>query len=109
MAPSLSKDERYLAYTKKIENNWDIYIYDLREKKKLKVTSHLALDLSPTFDCQNNLIYSSDRLESGVFSLFMQEKKSWTTQKEEEIVLLSKSGVSFYAPDRKSTRLNSSH
>ena len=98
MAPSLSKDERYVAYTKKIENNWDIYVYDLLEKTKIKVTSHFASDFAPTFDRLGDLIYCSDRLESGVFSLFKQEKKSWAQQKEIEKVILTRPGVSFYAP-----------
>lgn len=98
MAPSLSKDERFVAYTKKVENNWDIYIYDLWENKKLKVTSHEASDFSPSFDRFQNLIFTSDRNEKGVFSIFTQSQQSWRLEKEEDVLLIADKGVSFYAP-----------
>jgi len=98
MSPSLSKDERFIAFTKKTSNNWDIHIYDVIDKKMIKVTSHIDRDFSPAFDHLNNLVYTSDRLENGVFSIFKQSEKSWKNQKEAEVILISKAGTSFYAP-----------
>ncbi len=98
MSPSLSKDERYIAFTKKIDTNWDIHIYDVIEKTTIKVTSHLDRDFSPAFDHYNNLIYTTDRLENGIFSIYKQSEASWKKQKEQEVKLISKPGVSFYAP-----------
>ncbi len=98
MAPSLSKDERYVAYTKKHNDNWDIYVYDLLEKTIKKVTSNSERDFSPSFDIDNTLIYTSDRLENGIFSIYSQSYASWSSTREEEKLLISKEGVSFYAP-----------
>ncbi|MCT4642669.1 MAG: hypothetical protein N4A33_10285 [Bacteriovoracaceae bacterium] len=98
MAPALSKDERYIAFTNKIDGNWDIYVYDRFTKEKFKATSNISMDFSPTFDRHNNLIYTSDRLENGVFSIFKQSFLSWKNKMEDEKVLLTKAGVSFYAP-----------
>ncbi len=98
MAPAVSKDEKYIAYTSKINENWDIFIYDRFEKKTIKVTNHHDSDFSPTFDKDNNLIYTSDRLENGVFSIFSQSFDSWKNSKNVEKLLISKKNVSFYAP-----------
>lgn len=98
MAPSLSKDERYVAYTKKVNGNWDIYIYDLFKKTITRATTQEGLDFSPSFDSEGNLFYTSDRLEPGVFSIFSQSKDSWMKGQSREKVRISKKGVSFYAP-----------
>tara|TARA_R110000868_G_scaffold258137_2_gene515376 strand:- start:772 stop:2589 length:1818 start_codon:yes stop_codon:yes gene_type:complete len=98
MAPALSKDERHIAYTSKVDDNWDIYVYDRFEKTTIRVTNNPAHDFSPTFDRNGDLIYTSDRLENGVFSIFKQELKSWSSQKFNEQTLISKTGTSFYAP-----------
>ena len=98
MAPSLSKDERFVAYTKKHQDNWDIFVYDLLKKTVRKVTSNADRDFSPSFDVDNTLIYTSDRLENGIFSIYSQSFASWSNMKEEENLLISKKGTSFYAP-----------
>jgi N-acetylneuraminic acid mutarotase len=98
MAPGLSFDERYIAYTQKLTNNWDIHVYDRLTKKTIKVTGHLDKDFSPSFDRHNNLIYTSDRLENGVFSIYKQSFESWSKQLEAETLLLTKAKTSFYAP-----------
>jgi N-acetylneuraminic acid mutarotase len=98
MSPSLSKDEKYIAFTSKVNNNWDIYVYDRFNKTIIKVTDDSANDFSPSFDRDNNLIYSSDRNEAGVYSIFKQAYHSWQNQLKEEELLIGKKGVSFYAP-----------
>ena len=98
MSPSLSMDEKYIAYTKKTQQNWDIYIYNRIEKNTIKVTSNKHKDFSPVFDKDNNLIYTSDRYEANTFSILKQNFKSWSALEESEEVILSERGVSFYAP-----------
>jgi N-acetylneuraminic acid mutarotase len=98
MAPGLSFDERYVAYTQKLNDNWDIHIYDRLTKKTIKVTSHLDKDFSPSFDRHNNLIYTSDKLENGVFSIYKQSFLSWSQTLEQEVLLITKPKTSFYAP-----------
>jgi len=98
MSPSLSKDEKFIAYTSKQNENWDIHIYDRFTKKTIKVTSHQDRDFSPSFDARGNLLYTSDRLENGVFSIFTQSYESWSEVLNQETLLISKPGTSFYAP-----------
>ncbi|MBD64835.1 MAG: hypothetical protein CME62_06490 [Halobacteriovoraceae bacterium] len=98
MAPTVSKDERYIAYTSELNANWDIYVYDRFEKTTRKVTTDSARDFSPTFDRYNNLIFTSDRNENGVFSIYKQSYFSWSNDLGIEELLFSKTGVSFYAP-----------
>ena len=69
MAPSLSKDQINIAYTKKIENNWDIYIYNRMNKKTQKVTSNEAMDFAPSFMSDGSLVFASNRANS-TFNLF---------------------------------------
>ena len=98
MAPALSKDEKFVAYTKKVNGNWDVYVYDLFEKSVIRATDDEAFDFSPSFDRHGNLFYTSDRLENGVFSIFSQDRKSWTENLRKEKLRISKKGTSFYAP-----------
>ncbi|PIP89659.1 MAG: hypothetical protein COW01_04535 [Bdellovibrionales bacterium CG12_big_fil_rev_8_21_14_0_65_38_15] len=98
MAPALSKDEQFIAYTSKVDGNWDIYIYNRFTKETKRVTFDSANDFSPTFDRVGNLIYTSDRLENGVFSIFSQDLNSWSTDQIQEKLLITKTGTSFYAP-----------
>lgn len=98
MAPALSKDERFIAYTSKVNENWDIYIYDRFTTKTTQVTKDASKDFSPTFDRYNNLIYTTDRLENEVFSIYKQTESSWSNLQFKEQKLISKAGVSFYAP-----------
>ncbi len=98
MAPALSKDERYIAFTSKVEDNWDIYLYDRLDKSTKRMTTDLNNDFSPAFDRHGNLVYTSDRLENGVFSIFTQKSSAWMNGKLEESVMITKMGTSFYAP-----------
>lgn len=98
MAPALSKDERFVAYTKKVDGNWDVYTYDLFSEEVTRVTTDENFDFSPAFDSKGNLFYTSDKLENGVFSIFSQQKNSWTASKGLEKLRISKRGTSFYAP-----------
>lgn len=98
MAPALSKDEKYIAYTSKVDNNWDVYVYDRFNKETKRVTFDSANDFSPSFDREGNLIYTSDRLENGVFSIFSQSLSSWSSNALVENILITKTGTSFYAP-----------
>ncbi len=62
MSPALSKDQNKIAYTKKVDGNWDIYTYDRITKKIERMTSHKSMDFAPTFDAKGNIIFASTRL-----------------------------------------------
>lgn len=98
MSPTLSKDEMYIAYTSKVDGNWDIYIYNILTKKTHRATNNSAMDFSPAFHPNGDLYYTSDRNENGVFSIFYQKNESWLKSDFKEIEFLTKTGTSFYAP-----------
>jgi N-acetylneuraminic acid mutarotase len=98
MAPTLSKDEKFLAYTKKVDGKWEVYIFDLFKKTVIQLKSYISNNYSPLFDQYGNIFYTSDKLENGVFSIFKQSKDSWQNQKGIEQVVFSTPAVSLYAP-----------
>lgn len=98
MSPALSTDERFVAYTSKVSGHWDIYVYDRFKLTTSQITNSKVRDFSPSFDKDNNLFYTSDRLENGVFSIYSQKLNSWTQTTGVDTLNIQKKGVSFYAP-----------
>lgn len=98
MSPTLSKDEQFVAFTKKVNGNWDIYIYNLITKTEMQLTTDGHNDFSPVFDLENNVLYTSDKLENGVYSIFKQKYSNWSNGKFAEKVVITEKGTSFYAP-----------
>lgn len=98
MSPTLSPDERFIAYTSKENRNWDIKVYDRFKKTTVKVTTNPANDFSPSFDAENNLFFTSDRNENGVYSIYSKSLKAWTQNSGDDKLRISKKGISFYAP-----------
>jgi N-acetylneuraminic acid mutarotase len=97
MAPAFSKDDRFIAYTKKVNGNWDIHVYDRHQKKIKKVTSDAANDFAPSFDHLGNILFASNRGESD-FALYRLDLKSWNLAIDNSSLLLKDLSSSFYAP-----------
>jgi hypothetical protein len=68
MSPALSADDRWVAFTSKVDGNWDIYVMDLQTRKKVRVTDSPAQDFAPTFKADGTLVFASDR--GGHFELY---------------------------------------
>ncbi len=68
MSPSLSFDDRWVAYTGKKDGKWDIYMTNLLTKETLRVTHGVSSELSPAFRPDGSLVFSSER--SGHFELY---------------------------------------
>jgi len=98
MAPALSKDEKFIAYTSKVEGSWDIYLYNRFTKKTQRVTSDAGSEFSPQFDNVGNLLFTSDKLQAGVFSIYKKEKAELTQTDVQALNVLNQENVSFYAP-----------
>ncbi len=58
MFPSLSMDERYVAYVSKDGGQWDIYLYDLWKKSTIAVTEDTNMEFTPVFAADNTLYYT---------------------------------------------------
>ena len=96
MSPSLSFDERYVAYTKKVQNNWDVYVYDRFNKNIQRVTTDQGRDFSPSFDRLGNLYFSSDR-DNNQWKFSIYTKSQWNDLQIDETVFIKHEG-SLYSP-----------
>lgn len=96
MSPSLSFDDRYVAYTAKVEGNWDIYVKDRIGGKTYRATNHANNDYAPTFNANNDLVFASDR--SGHFQIYKMSFVSWMAGIKDEALLVNSGEADDYAP-----------
>lgn len=96
MSPSLSFDDRYVAYTAKVEGNWDVYIKDRLAGKTYRATNHANNDYAPTFNSNNDLVFASDR--SGHFQLYKMSYVSWLAGVKDEALMINSLEADDYAP-----------
>lgn len=76
MSPSLSFDDRYVAFTGFVDGNWEVYVKDLYEGgETVRVTNDKAKDLSPTFRADGSLVFASDR-EGGMLQFYVVAPES---------------------------------
>jgi Tol biopolymer transport system component len=68
MAPSLSVDDRWVAYTSHRGGNWDVYVQDLRTGDEHRLTDDAAEDYAPSFTSSGEVLFASNR--SGRFQLY---------------------------------------
>jgi Tol biopolymer transport system component/N-acetylneuraminic acid mutarotase len=92
MSPSLSFDERLIAFTSKKDGNWNIYIVDRVTGILSQKTSEPKDEMAPTFKPDNSLVFASNK--NGHFLLFELKNERWfplieTSQNE---------NVDFYSP-----------
>jgi TolB protein len=53
---------RYLAFSQSIAGNSDIYLYDVRQARVQRLTSHAGIDISPSFAPDSHrLVFASNR------------------------------------------------
>jgi N-acetylneuraminic acid mutarotase len=77
MSPSLSFDEKFIAFTSKKDGNWNIYLYDRFAKTTKQITNDANDEMAPTFTTDNKIVFASNR--SGHFQLFkMEDNQTWT-------------------------------
>lgn len=60
MAPALSFDDRYVAYTSRVDGQWELYLKDLHTNVVKRLTNTPYRDYAPTFRADGGLIYSVD-------------------------------------------------
>ncbi len=63
--PAVSPNGRYLAYTSDASGNEDIWILDLKDRTRRKVTRNTSSDYAPCFLGNDRLVFVSTRASSG--------------------------------------------
>ena len=59
---SWSPDGRYLALSRTVDGNNDLFLYDTRRRRFKRLTNDLAIDMSPSFAPDGHrLVFTSDR------------------------------------------------
>lgn len=76
MAPALSADENWVAYTSKEGGSWDIWLVNRRTGGKTQLTNDPKDEMAPTFLPDNSVVFASNRTEH--FQLYQMEKGDWT-------------------------------
>jgi N-acetylneuraminic acid mutarotase/Tol biopolymer transport system component len=93
MSPSLSFDERYIAYTSKKEGNWNIYVLERSTGVSVQMTSDAKDEQAPTFMPDNTLAFASNKFEH--YRLFKLIKGEWMTMNQG---VETTEEVDFYSP-----------
>jgi N-acetylneuraminic acid mutarotase len=96
MSPALSFDNRTIAFTSKINNNWDVYLYDRASKETVRVTNNKAQDFAPTFAPDGAVAFASDR--SGEFQLYRATGVDRGEDDSKYVKALVTGAASYYAP-----------
>ncbi len=77
MSPTLSFDERTIAFTAKKEGSWNIYLYNRQTKVITQATNDAGSEMAPTFMPDNSLVFASDKTEH--FRLYKLENNQWVS------------------------------
>ncbi len=89
MSPSLSFDERFVAFTNKKEGNWNIYQIDRFSGEVIQMTNDSHDEMAPTYRPDNSLVFASNK--SGLFELYSLENETWNK-------IVSDPSADFYSP-----------
>ncbi len=93
MSPALSFDERWIAYTSKVDGNWNIFLRERTTGVTLQATTDAKDEQAPTFMPDNTLVFASNK--TGHYRLYKIIKGQWQkiTQVAED------AEVDFYSPN----------
>lgn len=93
MSPSLSFDERLIAYTAKTDGNWNVFVIDRVTKVVTQMTSDAKDEMAPTFMPDNTLVFASNK--SGHYNLHKLVNNKWETL----VTAAANEEVDFYSPN----------
>jgi N-acetylneuraminic acid mutarotase len=97
MEPALSFDDRYVAFSKQVDKNWDVYVLDRTTKAVRRVTDDPADDLAPVFEPDGSLVFASAR--SGRFELYHVAAATLAAGATDAMLLVHTAGqANAYAP-----------
>lgn len=92
MSPALSFDERWIAYTSKVNGNWDIFLLDRVNGVTIQATNDAKDEQAPTFTKDNTLVFASNK--NGHYRLYKIIQGQWITVTDTAAEI----EVDFYSP-----------
>lgn len=96
MSPSLSLDDKWLTYTLKKDDEWNIHLQNLETGEKKQVTHTPHLDFAPSFDSEGGLYFASNR--AGTFDIYHLSAED-IAEGSEQATLIAQSPDTLYAPE----------
>lgn len=102
MFPSISADDRYIAYVSQDHGQWDIFTYDLWTKTKKQLTNDAEVEFTPSFR-DNNEIYFTRFVQTDndevLIDLYYLPSQSLNSQEfQKPIAFLNEERVAEYVP-----------
>ncbi len=93
MSPALSFDERWIAYTSKVNGNWDVFMKERALGTVVQVTSDEKDEMAPTFMPDNTVVFASNK--TGNFNLYKTVHGEWLPLLHSSMTV---KGTDFYSP-----------
>lgn len=94
MSPALSFDERWIAFTSKVNGSWDIFITERTTGVTFQATSDAKDEQAPTFMPDNTLAFASNK--TGHYRLYKIIKGEWISMNQG---VADSAEVDFYSPN----------
>lgn len=92
MSPALSFDETKVAYTSKVDGNWNIYVIDRTTKVVTQMTTDAKDEQAPTFMPDGSLVFASNK--TGHYRIYKIVNNKW----EQMVSASENEEVDFYSP-----------
>lgn len=98
VAPSLSYDDRHVAYAGKVDGTWDIFIIDLIDGKTIQMTQTPQREFTPVFTPSGDLVYTHFSGEPMKLDLYKIQAGEWRNGPVEPVPFIAAGDVQEYIP-----------
>lgn len=96
MSPSLSMDDQWLTYTRKVDGEWNIHLQNLESGESRQVTRTPHFDFAPSFDGEGGIYFASNR--AGTFDIYHLSAEN-IAKGSDQSTLIAQSPDTLYAPE----------
>ncbi len=104
MFPSISADDRYVAYVSQDSDQWDIFSFDLWTKTKKQLTNDTEMEFTPSFRDNNEIYFTrftpavSEGQNMGIDLYYLPSTALKSVSLEAPKVFLNDKNVAEYVP-----------
>lgn len=97
MSPSLSADDSSIAYTKKVDGEWNIHVTELSTGKSRQITHTPYMDFAPSFAPDGSIYFASNR--AGSFDIYHLDRDKVESGEGAAPTVIAQGPETFYAPE----------